>query len=182
MGDSPNVYTGAMIRRLNDDDSKWKELADYDRDIKALEDEARAPREGDEHYFDVFDGLVRQVIMPTIEHSGGDFESLYDGSGTESGDERDFLAAAIGQCVGFLDDRLGEKSVKIAEQAATIIRQRASIDLLDTLPDAHLIEKQAKTIIRLQGLLRRERYEVLHDRGCDCDLCVAVDAALKESS
>ena len=39
MGDSPNVYTGAMIRRLNDDDGKWKELAVYDRDIKALEDE-----------------------------------------------------------------------------------------------------------------------------------------------
>ena len=41
--------------------------------------------------------------------------------------------------------------------------------------------KQGETIERLQGLLRRERYEVLHDRGCDCDLCVAVDAALKEA-
>ncbi len=40
--------------------------------------------------------------------------------------------------------------------------------------------KQAKTIELLQKLLRRERYEVLHDRGCDCDLCAAVDAALKE--
>ncbi len=92
------------------------------RNIKALEDEVRTPREGDEHYFDVFDDLVRQAIRPSIELSGGDFESLYDGSGTESGDERDFLAAAIGQCVGFLDDRLGEKGVKIAEQAKTIER------------------------------------------------------------
>ena len=41
--------------------------------------------------------------------------------------------------------------------------------------------KQAKTIELLQKLLRRERYEVLHDRGCDCDLCAAVDAALKEA-
>ena len=42
-------------------------------------------------------------------------------------------------------------------------------------------EDSTATIIRLQGLLRRERYEVLHDRGCDCDLCVAVDAELKEA-
>ncbi len=70
---------------------------------------------------------------------------------------------------------------QIAEQAATIIRQRASIDLLDTLPDAHKIAEQAKTIKLLEKLLRRERYEVVHTRGCDCDLCVAVDAAPKEA-
>lgn len=45
-----------------------------------------------------------------------------------------------------------------------------------------IVGERDATIIRLQELLRRERYEVLHDRGCDCDLCVAVDAALKESS
>ncbi len=67
------------------------------------------------------------------------------------------------------------------QQATTITRQRASIDLLDTLPDAHKVAEQAKTIKLLEKLLRRERYEVVHTRGCDCDLCVAVDAALKEA-
>lgn len=42
--------------------------------------------------------------------------------------------------------------------------------------------QQAGEIAALRGLLRRERYEVLHDYGCDCDLCVAVDAALTEKA
>ncbi len=69
---------------------------------------------------------------------------------------------------------------RMDEQEIENRRLHASIELLDTLPDAHKIAEQAAESKRLRGLLRRERYEVLHDFGCDCDLCVAVDAALKE--
>ncbi len=70
---------------------------------------------------------------------------------------------------------------KVTEQANTI--KALKLTLFQTAESYKVIvgERDA-TIIRLQELLRRERYEVLHDRGCDCDLCVAVDAALKESS
>ncbi len=63
-------------------------------------------RDDDEQYFDGLDDLITQALLPIIEAHGGDFLSLYDGSGTESGDERDFLAAAVGRCAGFLSDEI----------------------------------------------------------------------------
>ena len=46
---------------------------------------------------------------------------------------------------------------KSTEQRKAIERLQASIDLLDTLPDAHKIAEQAKTIERLRDLLERVR-------------------------
>ncbi len=103
-------------------------IAEQAKTIERLEEKSRTPREGDEQYFNEFDDLVRQVIRPSVERFGGDFESLYDGSGTESGDERDFLAAAIGQCVGFLDDCLAEQ-VKTIERLRKLLGETGNREL-----------------------------------------------------
>ncbi len=80
------------------------------------------------------------------------------------------------------------------EQATTIERLHASIELLDTLPDAHLIAEQAKAIKRLRGLLSELHGQVPHTCasdamngmcvGCAYDNAITVtlaetDAALK---
>ena len=43
------------------------------------------------------------------------------------------------------------------------------------------VAEQDKTIERLRRLLVRERHEVRHMHGCDCELCREVDAALEDT-
>ncbi len=79
------------------------------------------PERDDEQYFTHMDDLIRAVVVPMVVHHGGE-EDLFDGSGCESGDEREVLAAAISQCMGYLDERLDE-------QAKTIERLRELLQI-----------------------------------------------------
>jgi len=150
-----------------------KIIADHDRDIKALDARCaeleRYQIEANECIGAIQNAIYEEAKAVALRYGCDEF--YIDGSGSDE-DESALSRAEFCQAIGLVEDKIAEQAKtieqltdnsdavldvsavghKIAEQAATIIRQRASIDLLDTLPDAHLIAEQAKTIERLKNM------------------------------